>query len=288
MKSKRISGPLMAVAAATATVVSLSLVALMPNASAANTNQGKFSNVCFYDHMLPDDPIVFPKQAGASHSHEFIGNTTTDADSTLSTLLKGGSNCVDKLDLAAYWAPTLLKDAHMMGGMPMGGTPIHPSSVTTYYLSNGKDKVQPYPQGLKELAGNAKATSVSQAHDISWGCSTSFPDNPVAPKCASNENLHVRVDFADCWNGKDLDSADHVSHVAYSDGKGHCPTGFPVPIPELSILLKYPVSDGTTLLVASGPTYTMHGDFINAWDATELKRLVDKCLVPGVKCDKPK
>jgi len=83
-----------------------------------------------------------------------------------------------------------------------------------------------------------------------------------------------------------LDSADHVSHVAYSDGKGTCPAGFPVPIPELSILLKYPASDGTKVLLASGPTYTMHADFFNAWDVAEMAKLTSVCLDAGVKCNR--
>src|SRR4051794_25634749 len=70
---------------------------------------GKFSSVCFYDHTAKDDPIVFPNLPGASHSHDFISNNTTDAGSTTASLLAGMSNCFNSLDTAAYWVPTLYK-----------------------------------------------------------------------------------------------------------------------------------------------------------------------------------
>lgn len=237
---------------------------------------GKFSSVCFYDHTAPDDPIVFPGQPGASHSHDFISNDTTDAASTTQTLLAGRSNCFNNLDTAAYWVPTMFKN----------GVAIHPQGITVYYLDAVDQKVTPYPPGFKELAGNAHATSTSQASHIYWGCSTSFPRELKAPKCKSGEGLHVRIDFADCWNGRDLDSPDHVSHVAYS-ANGACPAGYPVLIPALSILVKYATNDGSAVTLASGGTYSMHADFFNAWDQTELTNLVNKCLNARVLCDRP-
>lgn len=267
--------------------VFFSLNATMEKTTPAGGNKGRFSNICFYSHSVKDDPIVFPGHAGASHMHDFIGNSSTNASSTLKTLEAASTNCVNKKDLAAYWVPTLMKGDTMKDGMMMGGTPIHPGSVTVYYLSNGKANVKPYPQGLKEIAGNARATSASQEHNVLWGCSASPPTLSVAPTCKNGAKLYALINFADCWDGKHLDSSDHVSHVAYSDGKGHCPTGFPVPVPQLSILLKYPTSGGSDIMVASGPTYTMHADFFNAWHPGELQRQVTTCLDTGIKCAQP-
>ena len=44
---------------------------------------GQFVVECGYSHSAPDDPIVYPGQPGMSHEHDFFGNVTTDADSTL-------------------------------------------------------------------------------------------------------------------------------------------------------------------------------------------------------------
>jgi hypothetical protein len=164
---------------------------------------------------------------------------------------------------------------------------VHTASDTIYYLTNGKKNVQPYPFGFKEIAGNARATNPSQAQNILWGCSTTAPTLPEAPNCASGEQLHVRVNFADCWDGVHLDSPDHVSHVAYST-KNVCPAGFPVPIPMLSILFKYPTANGAVLKTSAGMgTYSMHADFFNAWDVKELQHMVTMCLDAGKDCGRP-
>jgi hypothetical protein len=274
-----------------ALAVPLSVVAATNMATASTpatgNNQGKFESVCFYSHAAKDDAIIYPNQPGASpHIHDFLGNLSTNANSTVASLQAGGTNCANTKDFAAYWVPSLLKNATIPagGGLPVGGTPLPPSSVTVYYLSNGKNNTKPFPLGLKLIAGNAHATTVSQEHNIYWGCSTTFPTSPSAPNCPSNEELHVRVDFADCWDGVNLDSPDHVSHVAYSTN-GVCPAAFPVPVPELSILVKYP-NPGTKWFMSSGPSYTMHGDFINAWDVAEMAKLTSVCLDAGVKCNR--
>ncbi len=49
------------------------------------------------------------------------------------------------------------------------------------------------------------------------------------------DGLRTEVSFPACWNGKDLDSANHRSHVAYPDLvlAGTCPPDFPVRLPGL-------------------------------------------------------
>jgi hypothetical protein len=60
-----------------------------------------------------------------------------------------------------------------------------------------------------------------------------------------------------------------------------------VVIPALSILVKYATNDGKAVTLASGGTYSMHADFFNAWNQTELTNLVNKCLNAHVLCDRP-
>ncbi|MGP3979620.1 DUF1996 domain-containing protein [Streptomyces sp. KR80] len=265
--------------AVAAVAVALTLPATAPRAATQPSAQGitgKFSSVCYYSHTAADDPILYPGQPGKAHMHDFIANSGANAHSTGQSLLAGTSNCLNAKDKAAYWVPTL----------SVGGKVVHPSSVTVYYLTSQTGKVTPYPLGFKQIAGNMHAHSPAEARNIRWGCSTTFPDKPEAPNCKPGENLHVRVDFADCWDGKNLDSPDHVSHVAYSS-KGKCPATFPVVIPMLQLLLKYPVSAGRTATLSSGGTYSMHGDFFNAWDEKELAALVDKCLNAHIDCPRP-
>jgi len=75
----------------------------VPPAQAAQS--GQFVLRCGYSHSLPDDPIVFPNQPGASHLHDFYGNTGVNAFSTFPTMLAGETTCRVPSDTAGYWAP---------------------------------------------------------------------------------------------------------------------------------------------------------------------------------------
>ena len=52
-----------------------------------------------------------------------------------------------------------------------------------------------------------------------------------------------------CWDGKNLDSPDHRSHVAYSgngaSGGGSCPSAFPVKLPQIMYEVMWNVSTFT-------------------------------------------
>src|SRR3954467_11444055 len=98
-------------------------------APAQAVSGGEFSVPCSYDHMLPDDPIVFPGGAGMSHSHDFGGNRTTNAFTTTASLLAGTSTCTRGADRSGYWVPTLLKS----------GVPVHPREFRAYYRGSGFD-----------------------------------------------------------------------------------------------------------------------------------------------------
>ena len=105
------------------------------------------------------------------------------------------------------------------------------------------------------------------------------------PVCGTGANLVRQITFADCWDGKHLDSPDHRSHVSTATD-GACPAAFPVPIPNVSFVIGYPAGlDVQHVSLASGTTFSMHGDFLNAWDDDALAARVRDCLDQGVKCN---
>ena len=65
---------------------------------------GQFVVRCRYTHTLQDDPILFPGQPGGSHSHDFFGNVSADAFSTVNELLSSRTTCRPSSDTAPYWA----------------------------------------------------------------------------------------------------------------------------------------------------------------------------------------
>ncbi|WP_405014587.1 DUF1996 domain-containing protein [Kitasatospora sp. NBC_01539] len=236
---------------------------------------------CPYSHRLPDDPIVFPGLPGASHMHSFFGNNATNGNSNLGSLETAGGTCNPVADISSYWVPTLYAD----------NVPVEPTGTTFYYLGEGvRDDViantQPFPRGLRIVAGNAKSTGPDDNTISRWSCLWAGQVNPSHDfvNCPAGTMLESYLDFPQCWNGKDLDSADHKSHMAYPVG-GACPATHPVPVPKLRQVLRYPVTgDPSRLRLASGPGYTMHGDFFNVWPAAEMERRVRDCINPIVKC----
>jgi hypothetical protein len=273
--------------AATITLIASALVALP--AMASDTRQGKqeivrvaeFLADCPFTHRLPDDPIIFPGLPGASHMHSFFGSTIVNAHTKLADLQNGPTNCNPAVDKSSYWVPTLYRN----------NVPVEPTGTTFYYLGEGvRDDViartQPIPVGLRIVAGNAQATGPSDNTIARWSClhaghvgsSTDFVT------CPAGTMLESYLDFPQCWNGRDLDSPNHKSHMSYPVNGG-CPSTHPVPVPKLRQVLRYPVNGSpATFRLASGRGYTMHGDFFNAWPAAEMERRLRDCIRPIIKC----
>ncbi|WP_307873121.1 DUF1996 domain-containing protein [Paractinoplanes ovalisporus] len=236
---------------------------------------------CPFSHRLPDDPIVFPGLPGASHMHSFFGSEVTNAHSTTQDLLNANSNCNPSIDKSSYWIPTLYN----------GNTEVEPVTGIFYYLGEGvRDdliaQTQPFPLGLRVVAGNAKATGPNDNTIARWSClhagDAGSSSNFV--NCPAGTMLESYLDFPHCWDGVNLDSPDHKSHMAYPVNNA-CPASHPVVVPKLRQVMRYPVNGNpANFRLASGPGYTMHGDFFNAWPVDELARRVNDCIRPIIKC----
>ena len=238
---------------------------------------GSFASPCPYSHRLSDDPIVAPTVEGASHSHDFFGNRSTNADSSYGSLRASGTTCRRDEDGAAYWVPTLRYN----------GNAVQANSLVAYYRAGRRDRadIRAFPAALRVIAGNAKATSPQPLRVVYWRCGQDrrVPHSNMPPQCPAGENIRLVINFPDCWNGRDLDSADHKSHMTYSS-KGTCPASHPVAVPILELAIQYPVTDGKRVTLASGGAQTAHADFFNAWHQPTLERLVRSCINTGVKC----
>ena len=232
---------------------------------------------CLYSHAAQDDPIVFPGQPGQSHLHVFFGNTDVDAFTTVADLADGDTTCDQPLDKAAYWAPALLRGPEVL-------TPV---KSTAYYRPGvGVDPtiVQPFPEGLVMIGGNAGARGEQPLSIVAWSCGAGIERAVLPPECSEGRDLRLLITFPDCWDGVNLDSDDHHAHVAYSSG-GQCPEGFPVPILQLQFSVEYPVWGSTEgLVLASGGLTTGHADFMNGWDQEKLASETRLCIHREVVC----
>jgi hypothetical protein len=248
-----------------------------PTASAqvVSSSEGVFVTRCNYSHTNKDDPIVFPDQPGAAHSHDFFANRSTQFDSTYQSLrafsgtttaTKSGTTCVNPDDKSAYWIPTVSWTDNS------GTRVLKASTAHFYYRSGGKGDVQPPPAELKV---------VPNTH-VKWRCAQNTAVSPSPPPRCSSGALVVAIRFPDCSDGR-IDSADHRSHMAYAvnqpDGTKLCPSTHPTPVATLTMEVKFkiPTTSGTVTL-SSGDASTMHADFFNAWDQQKLTALVDSCI----------
>jgi hypothetical protein len=239
-----------------------------------------FVTRCNFSHRNFDDPIVFPRQPGAAHSHDFFANRSTKNDSTYASL-RGttlGTTCVNPDDKSAYWIPTV-SWTNNSGTSTLKATTAH-----FYYRSGGKppQDVQPPPPELKV---------VPNTH-VNWRCAQNTAASTSPPTRCSSGALVVTIRFPDCLaeneNGQLLtDSADHRSHMAYAvnqpDGTRLCPDTHPNPVATLFMEVKFKIGTASGRVSLSSdhgapPGSTMHADFFNAWDQEELTTLVESCI----------
>lgn len=255
------------------------------------TGHGAFQADCTFSHSSADDPIVFPGQPGKSHRHEFFGARTTNAFSTAESIRQSGTTCIrhnsqnERADRSAYWVPALYVNGRLVRATKLGA-----------YYTTGFRRIQairPFPAGLKIVAGSASGGPQEVNGERVWaflcpGGTLVNGTTTQAPTCRTNR-MYMTIRFPDCWNGVDLDSADHSSHMAYSRRTGpglerSCPTTHPWMMPQLAIQLRYPTAGGPGVRLAPGPVNTAHADFFNGWDPSIQRRLVEDCLNTDEYC----
>lgn len=99
------------------------------------------------------------------------------------------------------------------------------------------------------------------------------------------DGIRLELMFPSCWNGKDVDSPDHASHVQYPSlvMDGTCPEGYETRLVSLfyeTIWNTYAFKDqdGYFVLANGDPTgFGYHGDFMFGWQDGVLQEAVDTC-----------
>lgn len=223
------------------------------------------------------DPIVFPGQYGKSHMHSFFGSDAVTINTTTSAELQAGcSSTENPNDYSVYWVPTLVYTSPDDGEQ----YPVPINRFSAYYIGINDAEVA-IPQNYKGVAGSAGATSQADVNDlagIQWFCEgdddTSGKDEAAFPTSTCSTHLQTLLLFHDCVNEDTLDSAYSGTQNWNSTYKAtnRCPEGMKR-MPQLRFSIRYDLRtalpDGWSgqppLELASGPSYSSHGDFINGW-----------------------
>jgi len=122
--------------------------------------------------------------------------------------------------------------------------------------------------------------------------------------CPPGDEIRYSIPFPQCWDGKNLDSPNHKSHMAYpvfNDGPSwipsrqyKCPATHPVVLPQITVIPAYDVpanGDTSSWRLSSDmydPTqpagYSRHADWFNGWDQEIAQIWGKKCMQERRNC----
>jgi len=246
------------------------------------------------------DTIVTPGNV-SGHVHKVSGGSNFGPATASATPLQVYNDLIkspcttcslNPVDLSAYWHPDLFYK------WPNGSLSlIRSGGLTVYYLFRAGKGAQAnpnwkaFPPGFRMVAGNSlrrsyNASSVAD-NAVTFACLSTTPGEethefPTNRFCKNG--LRLQIHFPQCWDGVNLDSPTHNTHVSYptSPDGGDCPSTHPVRIPNLFFeafytVGDYPHGDGTQPFVLAngdGTGYGFHGDFLNGWNATVLQAAI--------------
>jgi hypothetical protein len=284
-----------------------------PVHEATNEPIGSFRFVCQPGQLNWDDPIVYPGVRGGSpHLHQWVGNTRGNAFSTYRSLrTKGGSTCMGPLNRSAYWMPAMITADDQV---------VRPEYVSIYYkrypasspwCQQVATRCLPLPNGLRFVFGyDMKRIGEAQSENLTfqWKCIT--PQNTLLGNvahrfdqliCPAGNTLMVTLAAPDCWDGINLDSPTHRSHIVpqkrgSQSGQYTCPAGYPNLVPTFTIGAAYKVVQGDDIarwhlssdrmpgMPSIAPGGSFHADWFGAWDDETLRTWTSNCIDRKLNC----
>ena len=268
----------------------------------AGGSTGSFTDRCGRDadgrHRNADNVIAEPgRPGGAHHTHDYVGNLSTTAFSTDTSLAAAATTCVDGDRSTFYWPVVRIPgssgpDVHAVGGGADGnlGQIIAPVSVDIRFLGNPVSAVVPMPRFLRASVGDPRALTDGAATIAApqWSC-TGYADRVTRlyPLCPNGSDVLRVFDFPSCWDGRSVDSPTHHAHLVAPAGNGVCPHAT-FPVPHLRLTLTYAVPVGTRYAIDTfgeqrRSPLTDHADFIDVM-ADQLQARVVSCINTDRQC----
>ncbi|KAK4153217.1 hypothetical protein C8A00DRAFT_43844 [Chaetomidium leptoderma] len=203
------------------------------------------------------DPLVDPGVMGSPHLHQIVGgnafNATMDpADAPADRA--SCTTCTFTDDFSNYWTAVMYFQARngsyrreaRNGGMTIYYFPqyIEPEKVKIRAFMSGFRMRTGYPSSPGPVVEDQEPTPLEGItytcllHDYTRTTNLSYGPQQPCP-----EGILTTIAFPPCWDGQNLDSPDHRSHVAYADGDYNqgaaCPASHPVHIPEVMLEIRW-------------------------------------------------
>ncbi|KAJ7756245.1 hypothetical protein B0H16DRAFT_1314999 [Mycena metata] len=251
------------------------------------------------------DPIISPGSV-STHAHSVLGGSNFGLNTSTAALRKSSCTSIPiPEDKSNYWFPVGVKHFPWSNGtftrQAHSRLVLFRSNCYLDYLFNDTPGyTTEFPDDFRMVSGDPTLRTLDPSsfaqQAITFLCldfngkSNRYNELPRSISCPSG--IRSQINFPSCWNGKDTDSTDHKSHVAFlSTGPDNGTCTDPGSSPRFICQLVYWISqvfedqrkDAMTpsqpfVQVESDPTgYGYHADFFNGWDSGVLQKALNGC-----------
>ncbi|MEO1993863.1 MAG: DUF1996 domain-containing protein, partial [Planctomycetaceae bacterium] len=164
-------------------------------------DQGEFLSNINFSHRATADPLVAPGNPNFWHAHDFFVNPSTDAYSTIESLMAvDGSSALPANNESVYWVPSMINETTGQYVTPLD------SSIAYYRITRPFDpgKLEAMPTGLSVIAGAAMPTERQSVGIVAWnyiGTSERYDHLPIGDEW-QDLPLQALVYFPMFWDGE--------------------------------------------------------------------------------------
>jgi hypothetical protein len=282
-----------------------------PPASPGDDTESAFRIMWSAGPVTPNDPEVYNNQQGVSHLHQFLCNTWLpyhpEANYGLSRA-HGSTTCGNIIDprypenRSSYWFPALIDVVDGYAVLPHGNLYYkrYWSGSRHCFTDSMAGSCAEIPHGLRMITCYDFSNGTFDGCPMSWTGGTYVgPDlqsaiNGAYAAGGDRAPILFSMQWPACWNGINVDTPNHRSHMAFPQGDNSCPETHPYRLATISLQIFFNInadavaghwhlsSDEMLAGWTSAKGSTGHMDYFEAWDPTTIHLMHTQCEDVGI------